>query len=305
MITSPNRRAALALGASAVAALALPRAALARTIAVGDMTVTPLLDGTFALTPELMPTLDAAAFAAALEAGGAEVQDGAFMAPVNAYLVRSGGRTVLVDAGGSPGFAPTMGALDERLADLGVAAGAIEAVVMTHLHPDHTGGLLAPDGAAFPNAEIVVAEAELAHWTDPATRAALPEPMRPLVDALAAALAPYEGRIRIFTGEAEVAPGMTAVALPGHTPGHMGYRVVDGDGQLLIWGDVVHAAPIQMANPQAFVAYDSDPQTAVATRLRVLDMAAADGMRVAGMHVPPGVHRVERAGEAYRLTAEG
>lgn len=306
MPTDPTRRGVLALSASAVAALAFSRAAHAQTVFVGDLTVTPLLDGTFALTPELMPTLDAEAFAAALEAGGADASDGAFMAPVNAYLVHGSGRTVLVDAGGSPAFAPTMGALNERLAELGVGAGEIEAVVMTHLHPDHTGGLLGPDGAAaFPNAEIVVAETELAHWTDPATRAALPEPMRPLVDALAAVLKPYEGRIRTFAGEGEVVPGLTAVALPGHTPGHTGYRVADGDGQLLIWGDVVHAAPIQMANPQAFVAYDSDPQTAVATRLRVLDMTAADGLRVAGMHVPPGVHVVEREGDAYRLTAEG
>lgn len=303
MPSQPNRRDALALTASAAAVLALPRIAFADAIAIGEMTVTPILDGTFAVTADLMPTLGAEAFGAALEAGGGEAKGEAFMAPVNAYLVRGRGRTVLVDAGGSPAFAPTMGALDERLAELGVAPDTIDAVVMTHLHPDHTGGLLGPDGAAFPNAEVVVAETELAHWTDPATRAALPEPMRPLVDALAAALAPYEGRLRTFTGEAEVSPGMTAVALPGHTPGHTGYRLADGSQQLLIWSDVVHAAPIQMANPQAFVAYDSDPQAAVATRLRVFDMATADGMRVAGMHVPPGVHRVERAGNAYRLVA--
>lgn len=163
MSTNPTRRAALALTASAVALLALPRAALTQTITVGDVTVTPLLDGAFALTPELMPTLDAATFAAALEAGGAEARGGVFMVPVNAYLVRSGGHMMLVDAGGSPAFAPTMGALDERLVDLGIAASEVEAVVMTHLHPDHTGGLIGPDGAAFPNAEIVVAETELAH----------------------------------------------------------------------------------------------------------------------------------------------
>ena len=303
MSTDPTRRDALAMTASAAAALALPRTAFGQSIAVGETTVTPILDGTFAVTADLMPTLDPDAFAAALRAGGAEATGGAFMAPVNAYLVRGRGRTVLIDAGGSAAFAPTMGALDERLAELGVMPEAIEAVVMTHLHPDHTGGLLGPDGAAFPNAEIVVAETELAHWTDPATRAALPEPMRPLVDALAAALAPYEGRVRTFEGDADVVPGLTAFPLPGHTPGHTGYRVTDGDGQLLVWGDVVHAAPIQMANPQVYVAYDSDPQSAVGTRLRAFDMAAADGLRVAGMHLPPGVHRVERSGDAYRLRA--
>lgn len=317
-----NRRQALTLtGGAALVALARPsfaqNADAAQTssagvtleqapgyqrFAVGDATVTGLADGTFKLTAELMPTLDEAAFERAMRDAFLNVEGGAYAAPVNAFLVQRGGRTVLIDAGGSPRFQPTMGALDEQLEAAGVAAADVDAVLMTHLHPDHTGGLIGPTGAAFPNAELVVREEEIAFWTDPATRAALPEPMRPLVDALNATLALYEGRIVRSSGDAEVAPGITPVHLPGHTPGHTGYRIADDGEQLLIWGDVIHAAAIQFAEPRAFVAYDSDPETAVATRLRVLDEVATDRVRVAGMHMPfPGLGHVVREGAGYRL----
>lgn len=305
---SPRRRAsigrdALALAVASAAGALLPRSILADAIPVGEASVTPLLDGTFALTPDLMPTLDAAAFAAALAAGGTSAEGGAFMAPVNVFLVRAGGRTALIDASGSPVFAPTMGALSGRLTDLGVAPAEIDAVMMTHLHPDHTDGLLGPDGAAFPNAEIVVAEGGLTHWTDPATRAALPEPMRPLVDALAAALAPYGDRVRTYAGGAEVMPGLVAVPLPGHTPGHAGYRLGDGGDALLIRGDVVHAAPIQMGPPglrrlrlrSADCRRDAPPPARHGGRRRPARRRHAPAARR-----PPR----ERTGQAYALTAD-
>ena len=221
---------------------------------------------------------------------------------MNAFLVQRGERTVLIDAGGSPRFPPTMGALDEQLHAAGVAAADVGAVLLTHLHPDHTGGLVGPAGAAFPNAELIVREEEIAFWTDPATRTALPEPMRPPVDALNATLALYEGRIVRFFGDAEVAPGITPVHLPGHTPDIQAIGSPTAVSSCSFGGDVIHAAAVQFAEPRAFVAYDSDPQTAVATRLRVLDEVATDRVRVAGMHMPfPGLGHVVRDGASYRL----
>ena len=316
-----DRRHALGLLGSA-ALLALPAAARAqdgptrtarqafvqapgfRRFTVGDTVVTALADGTFELTPELLPTLDRTEFARLMSQAYLPIGDGAYHAAVNGYLVRRDGRTVLIDTGGSPHFQPTMGALGAQLAAAGVAAESVDAVLMTHLHPDHTGGLAGATGAMFPGAELVVHEKEIAFWTDPATRAALPEPMRPLVDALNATLSLYRGRVTRFSGDDDVAPGIAPVFLPGHTPGHTGYRVADGDEQLLVWGDIVHAAAIQFDDPRVFVAYDTDPGAAVATRSRILDAVATDRTRVAGMHLPfPGIGHVAKAsrGGGYRF----
>jgi glyoxylase-like metal-dependent hydrolase (beta-lactamase superfamily II) len=111
--------------------------------------------------------------------------------------------------------------------------------------------------------------------------------------------ATHSGRTTIANPGAEVVPGITMVALPGHTPGHVGYRI-DGSDPLLIWGDVVHLPALQMARPDWYFVFDVDPETAVATRRRILDEVATDGIRVTGAHVPfPGFARIERAGGAY------
>jgi glyoxylase-like metal-dependent hydrolase (beta-lactamase superfamily II) len=112
----------------------------------------------------------------------------------------------------------------------------------------------------------------------------------------------YGDRLRPLDGAAEVFPGVTALPLPGHTPGHCGYLLDTGAGPVAIWGDTVHVAAVQVPHPEATVAFDIDPQAAVAARLRMFDMAAAEGLAVLGMHLGlPGPARVERAGTGYRL----
>ena len=110
---------------------------------------------------------------------------------------------------------------------------------------------------------------------------------------------PYADRIR-RVGSGEAVPGLTLEAAPGHTPGHSMVRVASGPSQLLVWGDIVHAAALQFQQPDWSIAFDTDPNQAAASRKRVFDQAAADRLLVAGMHLPfPGVGHVTRRGDGY------
>ena len=220
---------------------------------------------------------------------------------VNTFLVQAAGRTVLIDTGAGASFGPTAGKLPANLAAAGVAPGDIDLVLLTHLHGDHTGGLVHNGTAVFPNAAVGVAEAEFAYWLDDANAAKVPEARRGGFATAKAALAPYMGRLHTLTS-APAAPGITPVPLPGHTPGHTGFRIKDGDAALLIWGDVIHLQDIQGPRPEIGLAFDIDMQKATETRQHTLDMAASERLLVAGMHLSfPAFHHVARAGSGYRL----
>ena len=270
--------------------------------AFGDTTVTALSDGWLTLPNEAL-------LAIAPDEAKA-MRDALFRGPeprtsVNAFLVQSGGRTVLVDTGAGNKAYPTLGRLVGNLAAAGLQPGDVDAVLMTHLHIDHWGGLTTPDGAAaFPRAELVLAAAEAGYWLDAATAAAAPEDAKPRFAGAQAAVAPYRDRMRTFEGTAPVL-GLHPVPLPGHTPGHTGYVLEDGGKRLLIWGDVMHVPDVQATRPEVGIGFDSDPAGAVASRRRALEMAVNEGLMVTGMHLHfPGFARVTRAGDAYALVPE-
>jgi glyoxylase-like metal-dependent hydrolase (beta-lactamase superfamily II) len=182
----------------------------------------------------------------------------------------------------------------------------IDTILVTHLHPDHVGGLVDGAGnAAFPKAELVVHEADAAYWSDDKVLSEAPEgPERQFVLLSRATLAAYRDRTRTVTGGETVA-GVTAVPAPGHTPGHTGWLVASGGDALLIWGDIVHLPGIQFAHPEAGMAFDVDGAQASATRRRIMDMATTDRLRVTGMHLDfPGFGHVVRAGGAYAFVPE-
>lgn len=223
---------------------------------------------------------------------------------VNTFLIRSGNRTALVDTGCGGGFRPTVGLMPENMTAAGITPADVDTVLMTHLHPDHFGGLV--DGAGqqvFRNAELLLHADEVAYWQDDAAMMGVQdEAARQMFFGDArAALASYRDRTRTFTAGA-VFPGVTAVPLPGHTPGHTGYLIASGAATLLIWGDTVHVQEIQVPRPEATMAVDVDPAAAVATRRKLFDRVAADRQAVVGMHLHfPATAHLARRGDSYVL----
>lgn len=270
---------------------------------VGDILVTALSDGQLAGSLAVLRGIPEADAAALLEAAGRPAPR---QTAVNAFLIHSGGRIALIDTGSADAMGPTLGKLPESLAAAGIEAAAIDTVLLTHMHPDHSNGLADAAGTArFPNAELVLHAAEHAHWHDDAAMArAEPRARETGFVAARAQAAPYRDRTRLHQG-GEVFPGVTAVPLPGHTPGHCGYRIDSGDASLLVWGDIVHIPEVQVPRPEATMVYDIDQAQAAATRRRCFDMVATDRLAVAGMHMHfPGFLRIARHGDGYVLHAE-
>lgn len=272
--------------------------ALRATRQLGDTEVTLLTDGSFTFGPDLFPTTDEAEIRALLStAGEAEIKTN-----FNAVLIRRNDRLVLADAGPRDLFGPACGKLPDALEEVGVTPDQIDTVFATHMHPDHVAGMITVDGAAvFTNAELVVTEGEHAFWAADRFATASPR-MQDWAKLAQAVFAAYGDRLRLIGAEDAIAPGLTALPLPGHTPGHSGWRLEAEGAQLLHVGDIVHAPVLQVRDPSIGIAFDIDIETARETRQRLLDELATDQLMFTGGHfLHPAFHHVERFANGYRL----
>ena len=268
---------------------------------LGDVTITALLDGHLPIPASIFSGYDAARAEETLAGSFYQANAQGLEIPVNGYLVERAGVYTLIDTGTAQLMGPDLGGLHAALAAAGVDTADITTVLLTHIHPDHAGGLVSPDGtAAFANAELVVDETEWGFWHDDAVLASVPEDSRGFFQMARNSVAPYADRLKPFSGEAQVAPGLTALPLPGHTPGHSGFMLDTGAAPLLFWGDVVHSTALQFANPEWTIPFDVDQPLAAETRKAMFDRAAADDLLVTGMHLDfPGLGRVRRAGAGF------
>lgn len=264
---------------------------------IGDVEVTALLDGAFpfeakmfpAATPEEMARVTALAYS-----------PNPPISHVNCYAVNTGDKLYLVDTGTGTLFGPDLGKVAKNLAAAGIQPEQVDSILLTHLHPDHFGGATKDGQAVFPKAELVYTETDGAFWLSEEMQAKAPKDFQPFFTMARASVAPYASRTRKIGVSGQVAPGIEAVSLPGHTVGHIGYLVGTGANRLLIWGDVVHNAALQFQKLEWGIAFDTDQAQANATRKRTFDMAATDRILVAGMHLPfPGIGYVAREGERY------
>jgi glyoxylase-like metal-dependent hydrolase (beta-lactamase superfamily II) len=263
----------------------------------GEAVVTAISDGGMMANPATLQNIELADSQAILEHAGRMPP---LMTALNVFVVQTAGQTVLVDTGGGNLMGPTAGHMTVALHAAGIAPGDVDVVLMTHLHIDHVGGLLdANDKPAFPNATLVVPQGEVDYWLDEAQAAAAAEDKKPRFALAKRMTAPYA--MRAFDG-GEPVPGIEAVPLPGHTPGHTGYAMGPADGRLLIWGDIMHAPDIQCRRPEAAVMFDVDQPQAIATRRAILARAADERLLVAGMHMHfPAFARIVRDGDAYAI----
>jgi glyoxylase-like metal-dependent hydrolase (beta-lactamase superfamily II) len=266
---------------------------------LGDIRVTALHDGFDDLPIAVVVNIDEAGAAALSELSpGNDLLHPVF----NAYLVETGGRRLLIDAGGGVHMGPNAGKMLERLAEAGVAPDDVDAIILTHCHPDHILGIVDGDwNAVFSNAELAVPKLDEQFWLRSNPSKVENEYQRFEMGRAQRAAAPYSGRTRAITG-GEVAPGITIVPLPGHTPGHSGYMVERNGKKLFLWGDIVHFPTFQSARPDASLLFDVDLYLARETRKQTFERVIADGLEVGGGHLlAPGFARVERAGAAYRI----
>jgi glyoxylase-like metal-dependent hydrolase (beta-lactamase superfamily II) len=267
---------------------------------VGAFEVTVLSDGNLAIDRSLFGG-NASGGDALLER--AFLPQGPIPTCVNEWLINTGDKLILVDAGAGTSFAPTLGRMHQNLRVAGVDPKAVDTVVITHMHPDHIPGLLGSDGKMmFPNAVVHINSDEHAFWTSEQNRAKTPDEFKVFFDLANAAIKPYAaaGKLQMFKDGAQFAPGVSAAAAPGHTVGHTMVRVSSDGSDLLLWGDIVHCAALQFAEPERAIAFDADPATAIANRKKVFDMVTADRLLFAGAHLPfPGVGHAARSASGY------
>jgi glyoxylase-like metal-dependent hydrolase (beta-lactamase superfamily II) len=225
--------------------------------------------------------------------------------PVTVVVVKNGGKTILCDSG-TGGQVPvyTAGKLMTNMKAAGIDPAKIDAILVSHFHPDHIFGLMEKDTnkPVYANTEIIVSDVEYKFWTDPAVIDRLPEARKGLARRIQAVFPTWKN-IRQVEGEPEVAPGIRFVSAPGHTPGHRAFHLSSGSSQLMISNDTAYTPALVMAHPEWHGQYDQDANLAEASRRKLLDRVIADNMMICGYHFPfPGAGKVQKDGAGYALT---
>jgi glyoxylase-like metal-dependent hydrolase (beta-lactamase superfamily II) len=288
---------AFSLSASAAGPMVKTQAPGYYRLMLGDFEVTALSDGTVKLPMrDLLTRTTPAKVDAALKR--------AFLAnpvetSVNAYLVNTGSKLVLIDTGAAGLFGPTLGSLQANLKAAGYQPEQVDEIYITHLHPDHVGGLVSGGAAAFPNAIVRVDTADADFWLDEAKMKAAPKESQGFFQGAMASIKPYAdaGKLKPFEGRTELVPGISAQPTHGHTAGHSVYVVESKGEKLVLWGDLMHVAAMQFDEPAVTIQFDSDSVPAAKERALAYAAAAKGGYLVGAAHIAfPGLGHVRKAG---------
>lgn len=252
------------------------------------------LDGPHPIFGQNMPQEEVAAFAEANHLSGSRMEIG--FTPV---IVNTGSELVLFDTGNGEARRPARGNLVMAIEAAGYSADQIDVVVLTHMHPDHIGGMMEGGTPAFPNARYVTGQAEYDFWAADSMKE---NRVGKLVQSN---VVPVAEKLSFLGNEGSVASGISSVAAFGHTPGHMAYHIESEGKRLLLIADACNHYVVSMQKPEWHVRFDMDKEGAAATRKKLLGMAAADGVLVTGYHMPfPAVGYVEAMNSGgYRWNA--
>ncbi|TPN37057.1 MBL fold metallo-hydrolase [Mesorhizobium sp. B2-3-3] len=214
---------------------------------------------------------------------------------INAFLINTGTKLVLIDSGAGALYGVCCGHLLENLRASGYQPEQIDEVLLTHLHADHVGGVMANETMAFPNATIRVSQTDADYWLSEVNEKAAPRFLLPMFVGAQHVLRPYIAakKFQPFQYGADLLPSIRAIATPGHTPGHSSYIVESRGQKLLVWGDIVHVAPIQFPDPGVTVSYDNDGKQAEQQRELLFSEAARMGYWIGAAHIAfPGLGHV-------------
>lgn len=261
---------------------------------VGDVQVTALSDGT---VPQDLHTLLTNTSPNEID----ELLRHSFLsnpveASINAYLIDTGTRLLLVDTGSGSLFGPGNGGkLIGNLKAAGYSPAQIDDVLLTHIHTDHSGGLTSEGQLVFPNATIHVGKPDVDLFLDPANIHGVSGYDKKYFEEAVKTVGPYAkaGKVVPFSGVTQLYPGITAIPTPGHTPGHSFYRIESKGEAIEFIGDIVHVASVQFPKPRITIVYDVSPKEAAAERKKQFAIAASQRELVAGAHLPfPGLGHI-------------
>jgi glyoxylase-like metal-dependent hydrolase (beta-lactamase superfamily II) len=268
---------------------------------LGDFEITALSDGTIDLP--LTQLLTNTTAEETLKALAKSFLKPAVETSVNAYLINTGPKLVLVDAGDPPLLRPMLGKLQMNLKAAGYQPEQVDAVLITHMHRDHVGGLMNGDKLAFPNATVYANRKDADYWLSQTNMDKAPEAVKSFFKVAMASINPYAsaGKFKTFDGDTELVPGISARVAPGHTPGHTAYVVESKDQKLMLWGDMLHIEAIQFNEPGVTLLFDVDAQAAAEQRKRAFADAAERGYWIGTSHLSfPGLGHLRIEGKGYR-----
>ena len=268
-------------------------------MALGDFEVTVLYDGSFDLPVDQLLKQPAARTSAAL---ARHFQSLPVETSVNAFLVNTGTKLVLIDTGTGGYSGPTSGTLLANLKAAGYRPDQVDDIFITHMHGDHVGGLSHEGVAVFPKAVVHAGKGDVDHFLSQAELARAPADSKDGFTTAMTAFGPYQssGRLQPIAADGEIVPGVRAWATPGHTPGHTSYVVESKGARMIVTGDLIHVAAVQLDDPSVTIAFDTDSKAAEAQRQKVFAQAAKDRTLVAAAHLQfPGIGHLVANGKGY------
>ncbi len=317
MTINVSRRSLLALGAGLVASTMFGGSALARApklgtqtpywhrFNLGDAEVTVVSDGPLPLGGP------SGTFTGVPKEDVKKMLSDNFLNPDNVVLeqnspiVNTGDKLILFDTGmgSSKAFGPTTGRQQKSMKEAGIKPEDIDAVVFSHAHIDHIGGVVDESGKVlFPNAQFYIAQSELEYWTDEAKAGPA---YKAFVEHARKNLMPVRDRILFYKDGQEFLPGVTALAAPGHTVGHHIFMVSSAGKTFAFLGDLSHHSVLLLERPRMEFSYDTDPKQAAGSRVKMLEMLAANKIPVMSYHFAwPGYGHVAKVGDGFKYFPE-